>query len=179
MPPTQPADAAAEREARDAGLADDAEGRREAERLRSGVELAEGRAGADSSAALLGIDLDVIQPGDVDHEPAVGDRGPGDVVPAAAHGHAETVLACERERLDDVADLGDPGDERRPPVDQPVPDLPSLVVARIARPHELTAEPCPEPGPEHPRRMQPPCRSTFTPAFIACLLVYRSSGRYS
>ncbi len=143
--PPQPADAAAEREPGDTRLTDDAERRREAELLRRGVELAEHAPSARAHGPRGGVHRDLVQAREVDDQRAVAHRHPGDVVTASSHGHAKAVLTREVERLDDVARVGHARHERRPPVDEAVPDLPSLGVGRIPRPDELPAEPRPQP----------------------------------
>ena len=70
----QPADAAAEREAGDAGVRDDAADRGQAVGLGGGVELAPQDAGAGASGPRLGIDVDRAHRRQVDHEAVVVDR---------------------------------------------------------------------------------------------------------
>ena len=56
--PGQPADAAAERQARDPRPRDDADRHRQAERLRRAIDVAERRPGLDAHEPRVGIDLD-------------------------------------------------------------------------------------------------------------------------
>ena len=62
----EPADPAAEREAADARVRDLARGHREPVLLGGRVDLAEQRAAADAHDRALGVDLDGVQPADVD-----------------------------------------------------------------------------------------------------------------
>ena len=74
----QPADAAAERQAGDAGVGDDPARRREPERLGLAVELAPEHAGLRPRRARLRIDADALHRPEVDDDAAVADRhGPG------------------------------------------------------------------------------------------------------
>jgi hypothetical protein len=52
-------------------------------------------------------------------------------VAAAAHPDLQLVGAGEADRGGDVGRAGAAGDQRRPPVDHRVPDLPGLVVAGL------------------------------------------------
>ena len=62
---------------------------------------------------------------------AVGDRGAGDVVAAAAHRQREAVLAGEADRGDDVGRPGRLDDERRRRLDHAVPEPRRVVEARL------------------------------------------------
>ena len=76
-----PADAAAERQAGDAGVRDDAGRHREAERLRLAVELAEQDACLDPRRARLGIDTDALHGREVDHNASSAIDSPGKLWP--------------------------------------------------------------------------------------------------
>ena len=80
------ADAAAERQAADAGGGDDPARRRQAELVRGPVDLAPGAAAADAHRARRRVDLDVAQRREVDHDAVVADAEAAAVVAAAAHG---------------------------------------------------------------------------------------------
>ena len=56
-------------------------------------------------------------------------------MPAAPHGHLEVTLAGEAKRGDDVGRVVAAGKAAGVPVDGAVPDLPYLVVARVAGAH--------------------------------------------
>ena len=73
----------------------------------------------------------------VDHERAVADREPGDVVAAAAHRDRPAALAREPHGGDDVRGRRAAHDRRGPAVDRRVPHGPRLVVAVVARCDEV------------------------------------------
>ena len=92
----------------------------------------------------LRVDVGAAHPGEVDHDPVVAGREPGDAVAAAAHRDQELLLAGEAERLDDVVDATGPHDERGAPVGHPVPDRASRVVPGVVREDDLAGEPLAE-----------------------------------
>lgn len=136
--------AAREREAGDSGLGDDAARDGEAVRLRGPVDVGPraARLGADGPRAR--IDLDPPHRREVDDDAAVAGPCARDVVSASAHRDEQPRLAGERHCGRHVGLVGAACDERRPAVDHAVPDAPGLVVARIARLDDLSAEPAPE-----------------------------------
>ena len=101
----EPAGAAAEREARDAGARHAAADGREPVRLGGGVELAPGQAGAGAHDAALGVDGDLAEAADVDDDAVVDERQPGDGVAAGADGDAEVAQARVVQRGGDVVGL--------------------------------------------------------------------------
>ncbi len=107
----QPADAAAEGEAGDAGVGDDPADRREPEELRLAVELAPEHAGLGARGARRGVDSDPLHRREVDHEAAVADGVTADVVAAAADGDEQVMLAREADRGEDVGDAGAAGEQ--------------------------------------------------------------------
>ena len=137
----QVTEAAAEREAAHAGRRDDPAGRRKAVLVRRAVDLAPRAAAADADRARLGIDLDVLQRREVDHDPVVAGPEPGAVVPAAADGQQQAAVASEADDARDLVCVGAARDQRRPPVDHRVVDLARLVVAGVLRPDQPPAEP--------------------------------------
>ena len=89
---TSQPDAAAEREARDAGLGDDAGRHGQAVDVRLAIELAERRRRAGRGRArALRIDVNALHPRQVDHQAAVAERAAADVVAAAANRHEQAV----------------------------------------------------------------------------------------
>ena len=86
MPSMKPADAAAERQARDAGVGHDPTRRRQPERLGLVVELAPEHAGLDPGCARLRVDPDPLHRAQVDDDAAVADRQAGQTVPSAPDG---------------------------------------------------------------------------------------------
>ena len=129
----EPADAAAERQARDAGARDGAAGGREAERLRLAVELAPRQARLRAHGARLRVDADPLQGREVDHQAAVAQGLPGDVVAAAPYRQLETLGEAEAERGLDVRDTRAARDRGGPLVDHRVVERARRVVVRIAR----------------------------------------------
>ena len=94
-------DAAAEREARDAGLGHDAAGRGEPERRGHAIDVGPGRAALHVHGAARSTRTSRIAR-EVDHEAAVDQRGAGDVVPAAANRERQLVLDGEADGGRDV-----------------------------------------------------------------------------
>ena len=86
----EPSHPAAEGEPADPGVADGPAGHREPVFLSGGVELGLGRATAAARPPGRGIDGDVVEPAQVDHQAVLGHRRPAVVVPAAAHADLQT-----------------------------------------------------------------------------------------
>ena len=141
-----PADPAAERQARDARVRDDPRRRGQAERLRLAVELAEQDARLHARGARLRVDTHALQQAEVDDERIVRDGQAREAVPAAPNGDRQPVLAAEPHRRDHVRHARAARDQRRPPVDRAVPDRPMLVVGRVVAAHDLSAKAGLEPG---------------------------------
>ena len=125
----QPAEAAAERQARDAGRGDRAARDGEPVRCRLAVQLAPEHAALRAHRARSRIDPDALHRRQVDHQRVVGDRAAGDVVPASAYADVEAVCAREADRVDDVGGVLAARDQRRPPVDEPVVDASCALVS--------------------------------------------------
>ena len=113
----QPADAAAEREAGDAGAGHEAAGGGEAERLRLVVEARSRSRRPARARCGAGIDLDALHRREVDDDAAVDAGEAGDAVPAAADRDGQLLAAGELERADDVGHAGAAGDQRGVAVD--------------------------------------------------------------
>ena len=128
----QPADAARQRQAGDAGVGDQAAGRREAEGLGVAVDVAPGGAALDPGAAPFGVDPHGAHERQVEHQPAIAHGVARDVVAAAADGHRQAMLAGEADGVDDVGDAAAAHDGVRAAIDHRVPHGPCRVVARIA-----------------------------------------------
>ena len=98
----QPAEAAAERQAGDAGVADRAAGRRQAECLRFAIELRPPQPGLGASRLRGRVDTDALHLRKVDDDAVVAGAAPGDVVRAAADRERQVVVAREVDGGDDV-----------------------------------------------------------------------------
>ena len=137
----QPAEAAAERQAGDAGARDRAAGDREPVLAGGGVELAPGHAAArasrsprSGSTAIAFISArSIITPPSVTARPAT-------LWPPPRTETSSPLVARKRERADDVVGAAAAHDQRRPPVDQPVVDRAGLVVAGVLGPEDALAE---------------------------------------
>ena len=140
----QPAEAAAEREAGDAGGRVDAERRRQAVRLRLAIEVGEQRAGADARGAARRVDADRVHRRQVEQQAALGDRVAGDVVAAAANAEQHALLGGEADAGADVVLVAAARDQGRTAVDGAVPDLARVVVARVAGSEDAAADPARE-----------------------------------
>ena len=132
--PHQPADAAAEREARDAGGGDEPASGCESERLRLVVELGPGEAALGLRGSRGGVHPDALHAGEVDHDPSVAGGEAGEAVLASANRHEQVLAACEFHRLADVRHSRAANDRRRVLVDRAVPHGTRLVVARVGGP---------------------------------------------
>ena len=99
-----PADPAAEREARHAGVRDDPRGNSEPERLRLAVELTEQHTCLHARGTRVRIDPHALQRREVDHQRVVCDRETRKGVAAAAHRDRQAALASELDRCDHVGD---------------------------------------------------------------------------
>jgi hypothetical protein len=118
----QPAETSAECEARDPGRRDRAAGDGQPVHGRFSVELRPDDAALCADRPGLGVDIHPLHLGEVDHQTAVGDAPPGDVVSAAANRDLQTRLAREANRRADVCRTVAARDQRRPLVDEPVMD---------------------------------------------------------
>ncbi len=136
----EPADAAAERQPRDAGVADLPTRHRLPVGLRGRVEVGPRGAGTAADAVGAGIDRDVAHAAEVQHEAVVDGPVAGEAVPAAAHRQLEVVLAGESDRGGDVGGRRCARDDRGPAVDVAVPEAAALVVAGVSCDEEISAE---------------------------------------
>jgi hypothetical protein len=107
---------------------------------RRSVELAPGETGLGADGAGLGIDVDAFHGRQVDHQAAVGHRLAGDLVAAAAHRDLEFPFPGEVDGVDDIGGGQAAGDQRRALVDEPVVDVPGIVIAVAARLDQRPAE---------------------------------------
>ena len=136
----QPADAAAERQARDPGAADNPARRREAVHLGLAIELFPQGATLGPDGAAPRVDVDPLHRRQVDQQAAIESGVPGDVVAAAAHRDRQVKRPCQCHRVDDISDAVTARDRGRTPVDQAVVNPPQPVVCRIGGLQELSGE---------------------------------------
>ena len=137
----QRAQTAVQGQAGDAGSAHLAARRGETPQLRLTVDVAPRRTALHARDAVLGIDVHAAHLGEVDDDPSVVDGVPGDVVRAAPDRHEQAVCTGESDSVDHVGRSMALHDQRRAPVDQPVPHGASLVVGGIARLDDDAAHP--------------------------------------
>ena len=140
VPAAQIADPAAEREAADAGRADDAARRRHADRVGGRVNLPPGRPALDPNGAGVGVDLDAAHRPEVDHDAVVAAAEAAAVVSAAADGEQRVMPARKPDHRRHVVGGRAAGDHRRALVDHRVVQRASVVVARVGRADQLAGE---------------------------------------
>ena len=136
----QPADAAAQGEAGDAGIRDQASGHRERERLRLAIDVAPERSALDPRTPPFRVDSHAAHRREVDHHAAIADRMPGDVVAAAADRRREALRAGEGNRGAYVRRARAARDHRRAAVDHGVPDRTGDVVVVVSRDERIAAQ---------------------------------------
>ncbi len=139
-PARQIAEAAAQGEAGDSDLRDEAERGGKAVALGRAVDVAEQAAGADVGHPLVRVDRHTAHPRHVERHPGLGDRRARDVVAAALHAEERAVVAREPDRRRDVLCGGRLEHDRRLGGDHPVPDQNGLIPARLAGPKDATRE---------------------------------------
>ena len=136
----QPAEAALQGQAADAGRGDDATGRGQSEHLGFSVEIAPGGAALDMGRAVGGLDQHRSHVGKIDHDAAVIGCQAGHVVASAADRKIEALLASEVHGGDHIGSAAAAGDQRRGAVDQAVAHHARVVVAGIARLDQCAAK---------------------------------------
>jgi hypothetical protein len=137
----QPAEPSAQREARHAGGRDDAAGGRLAVHVGRPVVLVPGGPALGPSPMATWIDVHPAHQGQVDHQPAVGDRPAGHVVTTSPHRYLEPAVTPEVHGLPHVGHVVAARDQPGTFVHQPVVHRPDLVVGGITGRHERAAEP--------------------------------------
>src|SRR6185503_8941910 len=95
------------------------------------VQLAERAAAIYAHGALGRIDADAAHERQVDDQAAFARPQTGAVVPAAADGHEQFLLAPEVDGGDDIGHIGAAGNERRALVDHDVVHGPRLIVPLV------------------------------------------------
>ncbi len=136
----QPTEAAAERQAGDAGRADHAAGRRETVELRLAIELLPQHAALGPRRSRGRIDVNAFHRREIDHQAAVDGSASADVVATAANGDFEAERARELDGIRNVSRSMTPGDECRPLVDEAVVDAAGVVVSGICRLEDSAGE---------------------------------------
>ena len=135
----EPAHPTSERQATHARVAHQPGRGGQSERLGGGVHVAEQRATTHLDSAGVGIDLDVVDAAQVDHDRVVHDARTGHAVSAAADRDGMAVLGGEPDHRSYVGLVGAPGDQERAAVDAGVPDAPAVVVRRICSADHLAS----------------------------------------
>ncbi|MDT4830473.1 hypothetical protein FQZ97_639380 [compost metagenome] len=157
------AESAADGEARDPGGRHKTEHGGEPVQLCLAVDVAQRAARLRARRATRWIDPDTSEQRHVDHEAALADRKPCDVVAAAAHGTQKPVLAREPDGLHDIDRAGAARHQARAAIDHRVPDLARLLVGRVLRGQHLAFE-------RGLERLQNFRRKVHGPAVHACEL---------
>ena len=129
----EPADAAAEREARDPGPRHHPDRHGQPERLGRAIDVRERRPGPDADQSRIGVDLDRRQAAHVQDDPVVHRAVARDVVAPAADRERQPRFPGERDRRRDVLGAGRLDDEAGTLVDHAVPDAASVIVVGVAR----------------------------------------------
>ncbi len=137
----EPADAAAQAEAADAGVADDAARGGQTVRLCLVVDISPQGTALDEGRALDRIDRDGAHRRQVDHDPAVAHRGAGDVVTPAANGDLEIAVAGEAHRCGHIGGAAAAGNQPRSSVDGAVPYGSGVVVVVVVGDDHIAPEP--------------------------------------
>jgi hypothetical protein len=104
------------------------------------LQLAPGEAGLRAYHAAARIDPDTLHGPHVQDDATIDHAIAGDIVPASTYRQGQAALTREPEGRHHIRDARAAGDERGPPVDSRVPDLPQLVIARITREDEIAAK---------------------------------------
>ena len=89
--------------------------------------------GLGASGATFGVDDDPLHPRQIDHQTAIANGAPGNVVSPASHRHEQVLRPRERDRADDIVNAGAIGDHRRFLIDHTVPHFARLVIGGVAR----------------------------------------------
>ena len=138
------AEAPAESQSRNPGVAVHAHGRRETESLGGSVEFAQRQARRGAREPPFRIDLDRFHARKIDQQAISADRRAGDVVPAAANREGEFARPGEGQSAAHVGGSPTIGDDGGSFVDRPVPNPPRAIVVLALRGDEATPETPPQ-----------------------------------
>jgi hypothetical protein len=138
----QVTEASAQGQATNAGVADDPAGGCHPERLALPVEMGVQATALEMNRSSQWIDPRSGHGGEVDDDPAVAEGMAGHGVPAAPHRRRQIMLPAKAHRGNHIRHTLAPGDQGRPPLHVPVPDLASGVEARVLRLDQLAGEVC-------------------------------------
>ena len=133
------AGAAVQRQTGDSRRRDDTGRHGETEELGLTVEVTQRRPALRADRSGLGIDVYPAHQREVEDEAAVVHSIAGGVVAAALDREQQVLLTREVDPVDDVGGSRALQDQRRPAVDQPVPDRAGVVVPFVARAHDRAA----------------------------------------
>ena len=137
----QPADATAEGEPGDSGMAHDSAGGGQAVRLRLVVDVAPQRTTLHPGPAVGRIDPHAPHRREVDDDPVVANGGARHVVASAPYGNLQIVVAGETDGRDHVGGPDASGDQLRAPVNGTVPDCTGDVVVGVVGTDQPASEP--------------------------------------
>ena len=136
----EPAEAAAEADATDAGVSHDATRGGQTVGLCLVVDIPPEGSALDEGGALDRIDRDGTHRRQVDHDPAVAHRRAGDVVTPAANGDLEIAVAGEAHGNGHIGGAVAAGDQPRASVDGAVPDRSGVVVVGVVGDDHIAPE---------------------------------------
>ena len=142
----QPAEAARQRQAANAGRRHNSARRREAMRLGRAIEIRPGRAAANPRPLCRRIDTHGSHHRQIDQQATVARTAARSVVPTTPDREQHSVLARIVDRRTHIIGRGAAGDQRRLLVEHRVPDLPDLVIVRVPRLDEFATELRPKAG---------------------------------
>ena len=137
----EPPDAAAQAEASDAGVADDAARGCQAMRLCLVVDVAPQGATLDEGRAVDEIDRDGAHRREVDDDPVVAHCSASDVVASASDGDLEVAVAGEAHGCGHVGGAAAAGDQSGSSVDRAVPYGSGVVVVMVVGGDQDASEP--------------------------------------
>ena len=136
----EPADAAAQAEAADAGVAHDAARGGQTVSLCLVVDVSPQGAALDAGRALDRIDGDGAHRREVDHDSVVAHRGASYVVASASYCDLEVAVASEAHRRGHVGGAAAAGDQSRAPIDGAVPYGACVVVSIVVGGDQVAPE---------------------------------------